>query len=52
MIITYFSTLYQKECTFHVFGEITFEDGEIHFASGGHRYALDSKYVIKIEQGE
>lgn len=52
MRITYINTLYNCETTRFVCGEIEFKDGEAHFASGGHRYAVEARYIIKIEKVE
>lgn len=49
MEITYRNTLYNCETTRMVFGEIEFKDGAVHFASGGHRYAVDFSDVIRIK---
>ena len=49
MKIRYFNTLYQREMTMDVAGNIQFEDGRAIFASGGHRYAIELEYVIAIE---
>ena len=52
MKITYINTLYNCETTRFVFGEIEFKDGAAHFASGGHRYAVELEYIVKIEMAE
>ena len=49
MKITYFHTLYKKEVTANVCGEIEFKDRMAWFSSGGHYYAVEVKYIRKIE---
>lgn len=50
MKITYFSTLYKRNVTAIVFGEIKFTmDGHIQFYSMGHGYELRLNQVKKIE---
>ncbi len=49
MIITYWNTLYKQTSSYRTCGQITFSDDGIHFSSGGHRYMIKYKNVIKIE---
>lgn len=50
MRIVYFDTLYSRESSMNVFGEINFENGEVKFASGGHKYAIPVEQMIRIEK--
>lgn len=51
MLITYFDTLYERDSTMYVYaGDIEFDNGDIVFASMGHRYRISTKYVKKIER--
>lgn len=49
MKITFWHTLYKRECTYNVCGNITFKDGRAVFNSGGHGVAIESEYIISIE---
>ena len=49
MRIRYYHTLYKREATMNVFGDIKFEDGRAVFKSGGHGYAIEMEYIIRIE---
>lgn len=49
MKITWYHGGLEKEVTMYVFGNIEFKDGELLFASGGHRYAIPAEKVRKIE---
>lgn len=48
MKITYYDSLYKREVTSIVCGEIVFKDGAVNFSSGGHRYRIELQYVRKI----
>lgn len=50
MKITYFNTLYKRNSTINVFGDITFVNGRVEFASCGHSYSIEMEYIIKIEE--
>lgn len=50
MKITYINTLYNHEITRYVAGDITFNDDRVEFASGGHKYSVAIRYIIKIEK--
>lgn len=52
MLITYWDTLYKQTSSYRTYGQITFSDDGIHFSSGGHRYMIKYKNVIKIESLE
>jgi hypothetical protein len=52
MKVTYYSTLYKRDVTVIVLETVVFDEGMIKFASGGHKYAVDLKYVKKIESLE
>lgn len=49
MKITFWHTLYQRECTWNVCGNITFKDGKAIFNSGGWVSAIETEYIISIE---
>ena len=49
MRITYWDTLYQREASMMVCGEIKFDQDGARFASMGHRRMIPIKYIIKIE---
>lgn len=49
MKIVYFDTLYNRESSFNVFGDIEFKDGSVHFASAGRRYAIPTEQIVRIE---
>lgn len=52
MKITYYNTLYKREVKLFVAGKVEFKNGEAHFSSGGHGYAVPLEYVRKIELEE
>ena len=51
--ITYYYTLYKREITRIVAGDIAFKTTEsnsyVIFHSGGHGYQIETKYIRKIE---
>ena len=49
MRIRYYHTLYKREVTENVGGDIKFEDGRAVLCSMGHRYAVELERVIAIE---
>lgn len=51
MKLTYFDTLYNRNVTMIIAPgtKVEFKNGEIHFASGGRRYAIELEYVKEIE---
>lgn len=49
MKITYFHTLYKRNVTCNVAGNIEFKDGYANFAAGGHRYSVGIEYIVAIE---
>lgn len=52
MKITYYHTLYKKNVTALVAGDISFKDGYVHFASFGRRYAIEAQYIVSITREE
>ena len=49
MKITFWHTLYKRECTYNVFENVTFKDGRACFNSGGQEVAIETEYIISIE---
>ena len=49
MRITYWDTLYNRDASMIVCGEIKFDQDGAHFASMGHRHLISIKNIIKIE---
>ena len=47
--ITYFHTLYKKNVSANT-DHVSFQDGCAKFASGGHRYSIEVKYLVSIEE--
>jgi len=52
MKLTYFDTLYHRQATMMVAGEIRFKKDGIEFASMGHTCFIEYEYVIRIEEAE
>lgn len=54
MKLTYFDTLYKRDVEMIVAQgtKIEFKDNKIHFASGGHKYAIEMEYIKEIESLE
>lgn len=50
--ITYFHTLYKKNVTSIVFGDIEFKDGQVYFSASGHRYAVLVEHIVSIQKIE
>lgn len=52
MRVIYFDTLYERESSMFVAGDIEFKEDAIVFASMGHRYRIETKYIRRIEKVE
>lgn len=48
MKITYYHTLYKREVTNIVTGNIDFKDGKAFYAAHGRKYCVEIKYIVSI----
>ena len=49
MRVIYFHTLYKREVSDIVAGDIKFDDDGVTYSAGGHRYHIEYRYIRKIE---